>query len=76
MGNVFFDKFKVGVEYMNEGIKVIKDETLHQISKKVSWLDSPYEKTKEEQTPLEKNISFSSLVENGEKNMFDDGRIR
>lgn len=75
MGNIFFDKFKVGVEYMNEGIKVIKDEALHQMSKKVSWLDSPYKNTKKEQTSLEKNIALSSLVENGEKNIFEDRRI-
>ncbi len=75
MSNIFSDKLKTGMEYMQEGIKVVKNEVLHQVSKKVSWLDSPYKVKNEAQTAIEKNIQLSSLMENGDKTMFDDRRI-
>lgn len=76
MKNMFLDKMKIGLEYMNEGIKVVKNEVLHQASKKVSWLDSPYASKNEIKTPLEKNIQFTNIVTNSEKTMFDDGRMK
>lgn len=76
MSSLFSNKLKKGLEYMNEGFKIMKDESMHQLSKKVSWIKSPYSmQNQEEKTILSKNIDFSNMRENGDKSMFDDRRI-
>ena len=76
MSNIFKDKVKKGLEYMNEGFKIMKNEAIHQLSKKVDWIKSPYSaQFKQEKTSLSKNIDLTNMRENGDKVMFDDRRI-
>ena len=76
MANMFFNKVK---EYMNEGIKVMKDETLHQLSKKVDWIDSPYQNKQDDKTILQKNIELSNIsntIDTRDYSLFEDRRLK
>ena len=75
MANMFFNKVK---EYMDEGIKVMKDETL-QLSKKVNWIDSPYQNKQDDKTILQKNIELSNIsntINTRDYSLFEDRRLK